>query len=143
MINSPGLFAISKFVTGPESVNTANLFSLDNLHLFFFVFLVGVGYVLISQSATVWVKMLFPEENRGALEGIKVIFFTLIPMFVGTLAGNFIIKHTPQPQPIYDVYGHLIDVPQENLFGIAAIMVLITLIPLYFGNKEYRKRTKQ
>ena len=40
----------------------------------------------------------------------------------------------------YDVYGHLIDVPQENLFKIAAVMVLFTLIPLYYGNKEYRKR---
>ena len=104
------------------------------------MFLVGVGFVLISQAATIWVKMLFPEENRGALEGMKVIFFTLIPMFVGTLVGNFIIKHTPQPLPVYDVYGHIIDVPQENLFGIAGIMVLLTLIPLYFGSKEYRKR---
>jgi len=101
---------------------------------------VGVGYVLISQAATIWVKMLFPEENRGALEGVKVISFTLIPMFFGTLIGNFIIKHTPQPVPVYDVYGHLIDVPQENLFGIAGVMVLLTLIPLYFGSREYRKR---
>lgn len=140
LLNAAGLFGISKFVTGPESVNSAALFSLDNLHLFFFVFLVGVGYVLIGQSATIWVKMLFPEENRGALEGMKVIFFTLIPMFFGTLAGNIIIKNTPQPTPVYDVYGHLIDVPQENLFGIAAVMVLLTLVPLYFAGKEYQKR---
>jgi hypothetical protein len=140
LINAIGLFGISQFVTGPDSINTANLFSLDNLHLFFFVFLVGVGYVLIGQAATIWVKTLFPEENRGALEGVKVIFFTLIPMFVGTLVGNFIIKHTPQPVPVYDVYGHVIDVPQENLFLIAAVMVLLTLIPIYFGGKAYRKR---
>lgn len=140
IINAVGLFGISKFVTGPESINTAALFSLDNMHLFFFVFLVGVGYVLIGQSATIWVKVLFPEENRGALEGMKVIFFTLIPMFVGTLTGNFIIKATPQLTPVYDLYGHIIDVPQENLFGIAGVMVLLTLIPLYFGAKEYKKR---
>ena len=140
ILNAVGLFGISYFVTGPDSVNTAALFSLDNAHLFFFVFLVGVGYVLIGQSATIWVKVLFPEENRGALEGMKVIFFTLIPMFVGTLTGNIIIKNTPQPEPVYDLYGHLIDVPQENLFGIAGIMVLLTLIPLYFAAKEYKKR---
>ena len=140
LINAVGLFGISKFLTGPDSINTENLFGLDNLHLFFFVFLVGVGFVLISQASTVWVKMLFPEENRGALEGMKVIFFTLLPMFFGTLIGNFIIKHTPQLTPVYDVYGHVIDVPQENLFGIAGIMVLLALIPLYFGSKAYRKR---
>ena len=141
LLNALGLFGISYFVTGPDSVNAAALFSFDNLHLFFFVFLVGVGYVLLGQSATIWVKVLFPEENRGALEGMKVIFFTLIPMFVGTLMGNIIIKNTPQPVPVYDVYGHLIDVPQENLFGIAGILVLFTLIPLFFAAKEYRKRT--
>ena len=141
IINAIGLFGIYFNVTGPESVNIANLFSLQNLPLFFWVFLVGTGFVLISQAATVWVKMLFPEENRGALEGMKVIFFTLIPMFVGTLTGNVIIKNTPQLQPVYDVYGHIIDVPQENLFGIAGIMVLLTLIPLYFAGKAYNKRT--
>ena len=41
----------------------------------------------------------------------------------------------------YDVYGHVIDVPQENLFLIAGFMVLITLIPLYFAAKAYRRRT--
>ena len=61
-------------------------------------------------------------------------------MFAGTLIGTFIIKHTPQLTPVYDVYGHLIDVPQENLFSIAAVMVLLTLVPLYFGSKLYRKR---
>ena len=34
----------------------------------------------------------------------------------------------------------MIDVPQENLFLIAGILVLITLIPLYFASKAYRKR---
>ena len=140
LLNAVGLFGIAHFVTGPDSVNTAALFSFDNLHLFFFVFLVGVGYVLIGQSATIWVKTLFPEENRGALEGMKVIFFTLIPMFVGTLIGNAIIKNTPQDRILLDVYNNPIDVPQENLFLIAGFLVLITLIPLYFAAKEHKKR---
>ena len=138
--NAVGLFAIFFFVKSPADVNTAALFSPDNLPLFVSVFLVGTGYVLITQACMIWVRGLFPEENRGALEGMKVISFTLIPMFVGTLIGNAIIKNTPQTDPKYDVYGHIIDVPQENLFLIAGFMVLITLIPLYFAAKEHNKR---
>ena len=88
----------------------------------------------------IWVRCLFPEESRGQLEGIRVISFTLIPMFVGTLIGNAIIKNTPQDQILLDVYGNPIDVPQENLFLIAGFLVLITLVPLYFAAKEHNKR---
>jgi len=101
---------------------------------------VGTGYVLITQAGMIWVRGLFPEESRGQLEGVRVMAFTLIPMLIGTLIGNYIIKHTPQPKLIYDVYGHVIDVPQENLFLIAGFLVLLTLIPLYFAAKEYKKR---
>ena len=61
-------------------------------------------------------------------------------MFVGTLIGNAIIKNTPQVDIKYDIYGHTIDVPQENLFLIAGFMVLLTLIPLYFAAREYNNR---
>ena len=46
-------------------------------------------------------------------------------MFVGTLIGNAIIKGTPQDQVLSDVYGNPIDVPQENLFLYAGLMVLL------------------
>ena len=71
---------------------------------------------------------------------LQLVSFTLIPMFLGTLIGNAIIKNTPQPNPQYDIYGHVIDVPQENLFLIAGFMVLLTLVPLFFAAKEYNKR---
>ena len=83
---------------------------------------------------------MFPEESRGQLEGVRVMAFTLIPMFVGTLIGNAIIKNTPQDRILLDVYNNPIDVPQENLFLIAGFLVLITLIPLYFAAKEHKKR---
>ncbi len=140
LINAVGLFCTFLFVKSPESVNGEVLLSVKNIPAFVCVFLVGVGYVLIVQACTIWVKCLFPEENRGQLEGIRVMFFTLIPMFVGTLTGNVIIKNTPRTDVKYDVYGHVIDVPQENLFLIAGFMVLVTLIPLYFAAKEYKKR---
>ena len=141
LTNALGLFLIYFFVKSPADVDTSALLSAKNVPLFISVFLVGTGYVLMMQACMIWVRGLFPEESRGQLEGVRVIFFTLIPMFVGTLIGNAIIKFTPQTDIKYDVYGHVIDVPQENLFLIAGFMVLVTLIPLYFAAKEYKKRT--
>ena len=138
--NALGLFLIYFFVKSPESVDVNALFTAKNIPLFVCVFLVGTGYVLITQACMIWVRGLFPEESRGQLEGVRVIAFTLIPMFLGTLIGNAIIKNTPQTDIKYDVYGHVIDVPQENLFLIAGFMVLVTLIPLYFAAREYYKR---
>ena len=140
LTNALGLILMFLFVKSPESVDAMNLFSGKNVPLFICVFFVGTGYVLVTQACMIWVRGLFPEENRGALEGIRVVSFTLIPMFLGTLIGNAIIKNTPQPNPQYDIYGHVIDVPQENLFLIAGFMVLLTLVPLFFAAKEYNKR---
>lgn len=140
LTNALGLILTFFFIRSPEDVNGEVLFSAKNLPVFLCIFLIGVGYVLIMQTGMIWVRGLFPEESRGQLEGLRVMFFTLIPMLIGTLVGNAIIKNTPQTDVKYDVYGHVIDVPQENLFLIAGIMVLVTLIPLYFAAKEYRRR---
>ena len=129
-------------VKDSNNVDTSSVFAIKNIPLLFYVFLVGVGYVLITQACMIWVKGLFPEESKGQFEGVRILFFTLIPMLIGTLAGNIIIKRTAQGEPNYDDFGHLIEVPQENLFLYAAIMVIFTLIPLYFGAKIYNKRIK-
>ena len=55
-------------------------------------------------------------------------------MLIGTLIGNIIIKKTAQGTPNYDDFGHLIEVPQENLFLYAAIMVIFLL----FFIRQYR-----
>lgn len=56
------------------------------------VLLLGMGYVLFLQSSTVWGKQLYPEDARGQFEGIRILFFVLIPMVVAPLIANPIIK---------------------------------------------------
>lgn len=141
--NAIGLLLIYLFVKDSSNVDTSSVFALKNIPILGCVFLVGVGYVLITQTCMIWVKGLFPEESKGQFEGVRVLFFTLIPMLIGTLIGNFIIKHTAQGDPQYDSNGFLIEVPQENLFLWASIMVLLTFIPLIIGSKVYNKRVKE
>ena len=140
--NAAGLLLTYALIKDNTCVDTARLFAVKNLPLFLCVFLIGTGYVLIMQTGMIWVRGLFPEESRGQLEGVRVLFFTLIPMFVGTLIGNAIIKGTPQDQVLSDVYGNPIDVPQENLFLYAGLMVLLRFIPLFFAWREYDRRVK-
>ena len=138
--NAAGLLLISALIRDGSCVDTGSLFAAKNLPLFLCVFLIGTGYVLIMQTGMIWVRGLFPEKNKGQFEGVRILFFTLIPMFVGTLVGNAIIKGTPQDQALRDVYGNPIDVPQENLFLYAGVLVLLTFVPLFFAWREYAKR---
>ena len=138
--NAIGLLFIYLFVKDSSSVDTSNVFALRNIPILFCVFLVGVGYVLITQTCMIWVKGLFPEESKGQFEGIRVLFFTLIPMLIGTVIGNIIIKYSGET--LYED-GLPVEIPQENLFLWAAIIVLLTFIPLIFATKAYNKRIKE
>ena len=66
----------------PGTVNAATAFSSQNIVMFIAVFMAGAGYILIIQAMTMWLKQLYPEDSRGQFEGIRVMFFTLIPMII-------------------------------------------------------------
>ena len=137
IINILGLLVLSFFIR-PGTVDTANILSAANLPLFFAVFLAGAGYVLVIQSMTMWVKQLYPEESRGQFEGIRVAFFTLIPMIIGTVIGNIIIKNGAGT--IVNDYGITENIPTENIYAWAAALALLTFIPLLFAARMYKRR---
>lgn len=137
LINILGLLILSLFIR-PDSVDTANILSISNLPLFIAVFLAGAGYVLVVQAMTIWVKQLYPEESRGQFEGIRVLFFTLIPMIIGTVIGNIIIKNGAGT--IINEYGISENIPTENIYSWAAALVVLVFIPLFFATRMYKKR---
>ena len=140
IVNMLGLWVLALFIR-PDNVNTQNIFSSQNLLLFFAVFLAGAGYVLVMQSMTMWVKQLYPQESRGQFEGIRVMFFTLIPMIIGTIIGNIIIKNGAGS--IVNEYGITENIPTESIYLWSALLVIIPIIPLIFGAKAYYKRVKE
>ncbi len=137
IVNIAGLLAFSFFIR-PDTVDTVNLFSAVNLPLFVAVFLVGAGYVLVIQSMTMWVKQLYPEDSRGQFEGIRVAFFTLVPMMIGTVIGNIIIKNGAGS--IVNDYGITENIPTESIYTWAAALVVLTFVPLFFAARMYRRR---
>ncbi len=140
IINMIGLWGLALFIR-PEYVNTQNVFSSQNLLLFFTIFLAGAGYVLVVQSMTMWVKQLYPQESRGQFEGIRILFFTLIPMIIGTLIGNIIIKNGAGS--IVNEYGITENIPTESIYLWAALLLIFPMIPLLFGAKSYYKRVRK
>lgn len=103
------------------------------------VFGAGIGYILVLQSLTAWMKNLYPEEQRGQFEGVKQIFFVCIPMIVGPAIATPIINHLGIEAEINGASGM---VPAPSLFLISAILTLFTLIPLNTAAKLCRKRNR-
>ena len=95
---------------------------------------------MIMQAMTMWVRQLYPEESRGQFEGIRVLFFTLIPMLIGTVIGNIIVKNGAGS--VVNEYGITENIPTESIYLWAAILLMLAFIPLYFAGKCYYARLR-
>ena len=98
---------------------------------------VGIGYMCIFQTLMVLLKNLFPEHLRGQCEGLRCIFYILIPMCIGTPIGSAIIKKSGiEIVNQYGITGYSAD---SSLFIIATVWTLLTLVPI----AAYAKAKKQ
>ena len=125
--------------------NPAALISVNNIPLFIGIILVGLGYVLLMQTTMVWCKKLYPETARGQFEGIRIIFFVLIPMVFGPMIADPIIEKYGFDCLIN--YGTDTDpaflagkAPTVILFLVSAILVVFTFIPLFIARKHHNER---
>lgn len=100
------------------------------------IILAGVGYVLIMQTTTAWMKNLYPEGNFGQFEGVRIIFNVMIPMVLGPSTASVVIKHFGTQVTIEGKAGMA---PSATLFFVAGIMSVLTLIPTYFASKNQTK----
>ena len=99
-----------------------------------------IGYILVLQTLTAWMKNLYPEEQRGQFEGIKQIFFVCIPMIAGPAIAAPVINHLGVEREVNGVLGM---VPAPSLFFISALLTLLTLIPLIVAAKLSRKKSSK
>ena len=97
------------------------------------------------QTTMVWCKKLYPETARGQFEGIRIIFFVLIPMVFGPMIADPIIEKYGFDCLIN--YGTDTDpaflagkTPTEILFLVSAILVVFTFIPLFIARKHHNER---
>ncbi|MWV44426.1 MFS transporter [Paenibacillus sp. HJL G12] len=102
------------------------------------IFGAGIGYVLILQTLTAWIKNLYPEDQRGQFEGIKQIFGVCIPMVIGPMISYYIIQYHGIRMEIDGVMG---TVPSNTLFLFSALITLLTFFPLMPASRLHRSRT--
>jgi MFS family permease len=95
----------------------------------------------LSFTIAALARDLTPADKAGMFQGIRMIFFVLIPMCVGPFIGAFISRTsnaaytdplTLETQPI----------PSKYMFIGAIVVVLFVLIPLYFIFKMDKKELK-
>ena len=130
--NIIGLLILGLFVR-PSNINTETIF---NITMLVGVFFICIGYVIFLQTISVWAKGLYPTEAKGQFEGIRILFFVLIPMIIAPLISNPIIKKSGE---ITNDYGLTEYLPTEVLFLVAAGISVITFVPLFFAAKENKK----
>ena len=132
IINAVGLLFLG-FMVSPDNVDPSTIW---NPVLLIGVLLVGIGYILFLQTITVWSKRLYPEDARGQFEGIRIIFYVLIPMVVAPLISNPIIMRNGE---IVDENGFTAYLPTNSIFLAGYVIVLLTLIPLLIANSIHKK----
>ena len=103
-------------------------------------FFVGVGYMVIYQSLMIWAKNLYPESQRGQLEGVRLLFYVCIPMVLGPAIGNPVIENLGKPITIVYESGSVSGfAPSVELFYVAMAVAVLTFIPLFIASKTAKK----
>lgn len=86
-----------------------------------------IPYTAWIISIQTWTKDLFPEDKRGQFAGYYVLFNVALTMVPGPLLGGWLAATYGIPTVIDGKPGM---VPTPIVFQVAAVMVLLALIPL-------------
>ncbi|MEG1527865.1 MAG: MFS transporter [Clostridia bacterium] len=134
----------NSLATVPSGETYRAWLSLDNLPLYLGILCVGIGYVASIQTYMVWMKKLYPEEQKGQFEGIRILFFVLFPMVAGPLIANPIIKATGEVTDMI-IEGIKVEgqyLPTKWLFLASLIITILAIVPLIFAIKHHNLRIK-
>ncbi|PJZ44534.1 MFS transporter [Leptospira brenneri] len=95
------------------------------------------GFVQVLALLGAQIRDNTPAENTGKLQGIRMIFFVLIPMYIGPMIGETINERTNLTY-IDPVNGLTAHVPSPEIFLFGAIFCFLIFIPisLLFRGKQ-------
>ncbi len=87
-----------------------------------------IGYVVLQIQLNASVRDYIPEDKVGLFQGIRMIFFVLIPMVVGPWLGDIACRTS---NFTIIEYGEEKLVPSTSMFFYAAVVALLIFVPLY------------
>lgn len=94
----------------------------------------AIGYVVLGILFNASVKDFIPVGKAGLFQGIRMIFFVLIPMVLGPAIGDIACRSSAVTY--INEYGVETIIPAKSMFLYAAIVSILTLVPLFFLIKK-------
>ena len=91
------------------------------------IFVMSFGMVAKLITTGAWIKDLTPPASAGQFQGIRMIFWVLLPMVIGPFIGERIITFFGQPVVVDGKAGFL---PTHLIFVAAAVVTLVALLPV-------------
>ena len=92
-----------------------------------------IGYVVLQIQLSAAVRDFIPEDKVGLFQGIRMIFFVLIPMVVGPMLGDIACRTS---NITIEEYGVEKLVPASSMFLYAAIVAIFVIVPLLVLSKK-------
>ena len=77
--------------------------------------------------AGAWLMDLYPEQQRGQFQGIRMIFMVMLPMVIGPAIGAFLIRSYGMPTILNGEAGFI---PTPVIYYMAAAINLLAILPL-------------
>ena len=124
-IGKPKLLLFALFVSALGFLLVALARNMAFLCVAIFVMAFGMVAKLIVTGA--WIKDLTPPASAGQFQGIRMIFWVLLPMVIGPTIGERIITFYGQAIVSNGKAGFL---PTHLIFVAAAIATLFALLPV-------------
>jgi MFS family permease len=94
-----------------------------------------IGFLLLATLFGAMVKNYIPENNVGKLQGVRMCFAVLLPMFIGPLIGDSINQWQADKNP--EVYTYLdettqtiANIPAPQIFLAASLVGLLVFVPI-------------
>jgi MFS family permease len=112
---------------------------LSSVTALIFSFARGIPFLVIAgtlQTVTMaafgivagaWLMDLYPEQQRGQFQGVRMIFMVLLPMVIGPAIGSFLIRSYGIPTVLNGEAGFI---PTPVIYYMAAAINLVAILPL-------------
>ncbi len=100
-----------------------------------------IGYLVLTIQFGATIRDFTPPEKTGLFQGIRMIFFVLIPMIVGPAIGDYACRSAGATyEQINIVAGEEVvtqlSVPDAKMFLYSAIVAAFVFIPLFILRKR-------
>ena len=99
------------------------------------------GYMIGTAVFGAKIRDYTPKKEVGLFQGVRMIFFVLIPMVTGPYIGqavSYINKHE-----YINEYGRTVVTPNAFIFLFAAIIIGLTIVPTIFIIRKEKKNEQE